>query len=211
MDYINSSFLTRKRADYLRQLTESIKRVMPQDLYQHSMGTFKCSKTLARKYILKGNSSESDINTFFKLCVSSILHDYGKIFTHQDLLEIVKQNRLKLSKFEINCRPILHSLVGDFLVARDYNINDSQILKAIRCHTIGCINMGIIDKILFVSDKIEETRDYEGIEKLRKLSLQGLDRCLAEVYKNNIIYNVSRNNLLHPDTSIIWNNICGGN
>ncbi|MGM0365245.1 MAG: bis(5'-nucleosyl)-tetraphosphatase (symmetrical) YqeK [Actinomycetota bacterium] len=187
-----------------------MEKVMHRSLYLHSMGTLKCSRKLGLEYILADNSSRANIDTFFKLCVSSILHDYGKMFTYRELLETAKENRISLSKFEISCKPILHSLVGDVLAARDYNITDPQILKAIRCHTVGCLDMGIIDKILFVSDKIEQTRDYEGIEQLRRLSVQGLDRCLAEVYKNNIIYNIERNRLLHPDTSIIWNNICGG-
>ncbi len=210
MDYINSSLLDSQRKEYLESLILSIKEKMPDDLYRHTMGTLKYSKKLALKYIIKDNGSKHDIDTFFKLCVSAVLHDYGKIFKYKDLVDIVKKNNIALDRFEIECRPILHSMIGDFLAARDYNIKDPQILKAIRCHTVGCKNMEINDKILFISDKIEESRYYEGIEHLRKICDQSLDHCLLEVYKNNIIYNLKRNNLLHPHTILIWNNICGG-
>jgi len=70
--------------------------------------------------------------------------------------------------------------------------------------------MSAIDRILYISDKLEGTRNYSGIDDLRKISLENLDLCLLEVYKSNIIYVIMRNRTLHPDTSKIWNNICGG-
>ena len=210
MDYIYSSMLSQKRRDYLIKLAQSIKQMMPSSLYMHSMGTFKCAQSLGRAYILEKEGQKKGMGPFFKLCISSILHDYGKIYTYEDLLDIIEKNHIQLTGFEKKCKPILHSLVGGFLVERDFHITDSQILKAIRCHTVGCIKMGVVDKILFVSDKIEETRDYASVGQLRKIALHSLDRCLKEVYKNNMIYNIERNKLLHPKTSVIWNNICGG-
>lgn len=209
MDYINNSVLTIQQDSYLNQLLQSMKEVMPPPLYAHTLGTLSYSFKLASLYLLK-NGKKSNINTFFKLCISCILHDYGKIFTYEELVDIARANKLNLTDFELGCKPILHSLVGDYLAARDYNIVDSQILKAIRCHTVGCTDMSLMEKILFISDKIEETRNYQGLAGLRQLSCRDLDRCLIEVYKNNIIFNVSREHQLHPDTSIIWNNICGG-
>ena len=70
--------------------------------------------------------------------------------------------------------------------------------------------MSLLDKILYISDKIGEDRNYEDIERYRKLSLQNINLCLLEVYKSNIIYVITKHNFLHPDTSKIWNYICGG-
>jgi HD superfamily phosphohydrolase YqeK len=74
----------------------------------------------------------------------------------------------------------------------------------------GSVKMSTTDKILYISDKIEETRDYEGVEKLRQLSLKDINLCLLEVYKSNIIYVIKGNNVLHPETAKIWNYIHGG-
>ena len=70
--------------------------------------------------------------------------------------------------------------------------------------------MGGIARLLYISDKLERGRDYEGVENLRKISLENIDLCLLEVYKSNIIYVIMNNHALHPDTSKIWNYICGG-
>ena len=70
--------------------------------------------------------------------------------------------------------------------------------------------MSMTDKILYIADKVEETRDYEGVERLRNLSFEDINLCLLEVYKSNIIYVIKGNNVLHPDTVKIWNFIRGG-
>ena len=65
------------------------------------------------------------------------------------------------------------------------------------------------EKILFVADKVEKERRYGGVDALRELALEDINLCLIEVYKNTIIYVINKSSLLHPDTSGIWNSICG--
>jgi len=202
MDFINDFTLSKKQKKYLKALVKKIKSIMPCSLYQHSIDTLQCAGAIAKKYL-------TDIN-FFNLSVSCILHDYGKIFSYEKLVEIVKEDKLEISDFELNSPSLIHGFIGDYLVSRDFKIYDKEILRAIKYHTIGYCNMGLEDKILFIADKIEESRNYDGVAGLRELALKDINLCLLEVYKSTIIYVVGRGKLLHPDTSRIWNNICGG-
>ena len=68
--------------------------------------------------------------------------------------------------------------------------------------------MDLVDKIVYISDKIEYGRQYEDIDYLREISLKNIDLCLLEVYKNNIIYIIRRNKSFYSQTFNIWNNIC---
>ncbi|MBC7332866.1 MAG: bis(5'-nucleosyl)-tetraphosphatase (symmetrical) YqeK [Actinobacteria bacterium] len=205
MDFIDDLNLCNEQKNYIFSLAEKLKTSMSPELYYHTIGTLNYSKKLSLLYIDDRNKK-----AHYRLYVSCLLHDYGRMFGYEELIEVARNNHLKIREFELKLPPLLHGLVGDFLVARDFGIQDKRILKAIKYHTIGYCNMSIEDKILFISDKIEETRDYEGVERLRKLSLKDINLCLAEVYKNTIIYVIKENKLLHPDTSKIWNNICGG-
>ncbi len=202
MDFINDFSLTEDQKEHIGELAGKIKNVMPALLYQHSINTLECAGAIAQKYL-------SDIE-FFDLGVACILHDYGKIFSYEDLVKIAKENNFEVGSFELNCPPLLHSFVGEYLVRRDFNISNQKILKAIKFHTIGYCDMSLMDKILFVADKVEKLRSYNGVENLRSLALENINLCLLEVYKNNIMYIIKRDKFLHPDTAKIWNNICGG-
>ena len=125
-------------------------------------------------------------------------------------MRVAEENKLSISEFELSSPALIHGFVGSYLVKRDFGIDDGKILKAIRSHTIGYCNMTLSDKILFISDKIEEGRDYQGVNNFRDLSVKDIDLCLLEIYRNTIIYVVKHSKLLHPDTSKIWNSICGG-
>ncbi len=203
MDFINSLSLTGQgQKEYLEGLIKKIRPKMPPALYRHSMGTLEYAAGLA--------ADSKDAVDLFSICVSSILHDYGKVFTYRELVDIAVKNKLDISDFELGCPPLMHGLAGDFLVERDFGIKDKKILKSIKFHTIGYCDMILEDKILFISDKIEKNRDYGGIGDLRKISRKSIDLCLEEIYKSTIIYIMEKRRSLHPGTSKIWNSIYVG-
>ena len=215
MNYINKDFLvlSKKQTDYLGDLKEMLKKQMPSELYNHTVGTLNYSEKLLSIHflqLLKGEQKNKLLRLYYKLSLASLLHDYGKIFKYEELFRIAVEENLGLSDFELNCKPIIHGFVTPFLIKRDFDVVDFEIEQAIKCHTVGSCNMTIIDKLLYISDKVEETRSYEGIDFLRRLSERDLSWCLLEVYKSNIIYVTSKNKMLHPDTGRIWNYICGG-
>jgi predicted HD superfamily hydrolase involved in NAD metabolism len=192
-----------KQNKYINDLETALKSRMSPELYSHSIETLEYSSKIADFYI--GN--DLDRIDLFTAC---LLHDYGKVFSIEELKKIAKDENLILSNFELNCAALLHGFVCPYLIKRDFKIKNSDILDAVRYHTIGSCKMSLIDKILYISDKIGGKRIYEGIDVLRELSLSNIELCLLEVYKSNIIYVIKKNNFLHPDTCKIWNYICGG-
>ena len=227
MDYtVNlKKILSEKQFACLQSISDSVRTVMSPELFNHSIGTLNYCCQMADRFLLNAagrcfedcaidsgrNRHEKTIPELcFNLAASAILHDYGKIFGIEELRAIAVKEKLRISDFELNCGPILHSFMAPFLLKRDFQIKDSDVLNSVRIHTTGSVKMSITDKILYISDKIEETRDYEGLEKLRYLSLGDINLCLLEVYKSNIIYVIKGNNVLHPDTAKIWNYIHGG-
>ena len=64
-------------------------------------------------------------------------------------------------------------------MARDLFGVPDAIYEAIRWHTTGKADMTQFEKILYLADYIEPTRDFEGVEELRKLAYEDLDRAMA--------------------------------
>lgn len=50
--------------------------------------------------------------------------------------------------------------------------------QAIFWHTTGKADMSLLDKILYMADYIEPNRDFEGVERLRKLAYTDLDQAM---------------------------------
>jgi predicted HD superfamily hydrolase involved in NAD metabolism len=221
--------------DHIENIKKILKKCMPDDLYRHSVGTCDYSIHLLERHLqnfLNAPAVYDEIKDKLKFCklakqgtealtefedkvyrdvaIAALLHDYGKIYNYRELLDIIVKNKLKLSLFEKNNPHIIHSFAAPFLLERDFGIKDPVILGAVRQHTTGSLNMNFIDKIIYISDKLEASRDFENIKNLRKLSETDINLCLLEVYKSNIIYVINRGYLLYPDTSKIWNYICGG-
>ena len=209
MDYTSKikKLLNSRQLKELEDIKTAIVQKMPESLYWHSTQAMDFAVMLVFKHYPDADLYKDLLN---KVCISALLHDYGKILERQDLLDIVSRNVKGLTDFEKTCYPCLHAYAAPYLIKRDFGINDKEIYNAISRHTTGSCNMSGLDRILYISDKLEAGRNYKNIEYLRQLSINNPDLCLLEVYKSNIIYVISKNCTLHPDTSRIWNYICGG-
>ena len=67
-------------------------------------------------------------------------------------------------------------LSDQLILCRKYGIiNDN----AIRWHTTGKPDMTLLEKIIYMADYIEPNRDFDGVDKLRKLAYEDLDEAMA--------------------------------
>lgn len=61
-----------------------------------------------------------------------------------------------------------------------------EVYEAIFWHTTGKADMALLDKILYMADYIEPNRDFEGVERLRKLAYTDLDQAMLLGVKSTI-------------------------
>ena len=105
---------------------------------------------------------------------AAILHDCTKYYTLQEQLAVCKKYDLPLDEMERTAVKLLHSKTGS-AIARDIFGMPEDICSAIYYHTTGHANMTLLEKILYIADYMEPTRDFEGVEKLRELVYRDLD------------------------------------
>lgn len=74
--------------------------------------------------------------------------------------------------------PVVHQYSGAYVAEHTFGIKDPVVLNAIRYHTSGRENMSGLEKLIFLSDMLEEGRNFDGIEKLRKIFARNIDECL---------------------------------
>lgn len=203
MDYIYKLKTGEEEKNIIRNYDILIKKNLDPDLYRHSVDTLKYASMLSER----NNVSAGD---YFRICSASILHDYGKklAINAQRAIVLKNKDKIKIKSEDLEIDALLHGFSGSFLIEEELGIEDRKIIEAVKYHTTGKLGMDLVDKIVYISDKIEYGRQYEDIDYLREISLKNIDLCLLEVYKNNIIYIIRRNKSFYSQTFNIWNNIC---
>lgn len=155
-----------------------LKDNLNEERYIHTLGTAECAKELALKFNLDSE----------KAYLAGLLHDCAKCFSNDKLLDIIHKY-LQVEECEMLNYKTLHAPVSAYIAEKEFNITDSEILSAIRWHTLGKLDMSNFEKIIFIADKIEpNTRDKEYSDKIRILldEEKGLDKSLLKCYKETI-------------------------
>lgn len=179
----------------IEDIKKYLKETLTEERYLHSLGVAECAEILAKKYGLDRD----------KAYLTGLIHDCAKCMSKEESLEIMQN--LELCDGEITNPKTYHAPVGAYIAQRVFNINDDEILSAIRWHTLGKVDMTTFEKIIFLADKIEEkTRPREIIEPIiDALEEGGLDKAVLLCYKNTIKSLVDRNLKICAVTVEIYN------
>ena len=93
-----------------------------------------------------------------------------------------------LSIDEENTQELWHSIVAPIIARKVFEIEDKEILSAMRWHTTGKENMTKLEKIIYLADLIEPSRNFDGVEELRELAIRDLDLAMLKALTHTIIY-----------------------
>lgn len=183
----------------MEKLLQWLKENLSEKRYIHSLGTAECARDLAVKFKLDSE----------KAYMAGLLHDCAKCFPNEKLMEII-DNNLNVEKIELMNYKTLHAPVSAYIAQNDFGVEDSEILSAIRWHTLGKIDMTDFEKIIFLADKIEpKTRDKDYLDEVRKYLDEdnGLNKAMLKCYKETIKSLVKRDLKICPITIDIYNNL----
>lgn len=161
-----------------------------QDRLNHTLRVVEESKKLATIYNI-------DIN---KVVTASLLHDCAKFKDKNNLLKVVNDFDIILDDISTNNQELIHGPLGAQIAKHKYNINDPDILNSIRYHTTGRKDMSQMEKIVYIADYIEPNRKFPGVEKVRKLAYENLDKSLAIAMDQTIVFLVQNNRIISTDT-----------
>ena len=143
------------------------KYVTPQRL-AHSIQVARLSYKIA-----KVNKLENPEHYY----IAAILHDVGKTSKcdKEDAVEFMKEHYpeyIDLPKFAY------HQFIGEYLAKTEFGIEDKEILDAIKFHCTGNANMSKLAMVVYASDKIEPTRQFD--------STWLINSCLKDYYQGFI-------------------------
>ncbi|MDE7262140.1 MAG: nicotinate (nicotinamide) nucleotide adenylyltransferase, partial [Oscillospiraceae bacterium] len=105
---------------------------------------------------------------------AALLHDCTKKYSREQHLEICRQYGIGLDKEEQREEKLLHAITGAAVAKHVFGVPPG-IESAIRWHTTGKADMTTLEKIIYLADYIEPTRDFCDLTQLRALAFQDLD------------------------------------
>ncbi len=180
--------MKKETLELIEKIKIDLKEILSEYRYNHSIAVMNKAIELAKIY----NEDED------KVALAGLTHDIAKEIPDSDAIAIAEKNNIKLDKIEkINTR-LLHGKIGAFIVKEKYNF-DEQIQKAIEYHTETSKDMDLLAKIIFVADKIEDTRKSTYfLETVRKVASEDIDQAIILITSYVIQKLIEEDKLIHP-------------
>ena len=148
---------TEKQLDLLR---EEIKGKMSEFRYGHTLGVERMAARLSRLYCPEKESL---------LRAAALLHDITKERSLDEQIKIFDKSGITPTEEQMAVLPTLHAVTAPLVIPEKYpEFAADELLDAIRYHSTGRENMTLSEKIIFLSDYIEDTRKFEDCIALRE-------------------------------------------
>lgn len=166
--------------------------------FEHTLGCERAAVYLAERY---GGDVE-------KCAFAAVLHDMTKQLSKEEQLNLCEKYGIIPCNVEKNEPKMLHGKTAAAIALDEYGA-PQDVADAIACHTTGKAGMSLIDKILYLADYIEDTRDFPGVQKARELADQDIDRALLYCFDQTLTELIGRGKLIHSDTIAAYNDLVG--
>ncbi len=134
----------------------------------HVLGTEETAARLAEKY-------GADVTAARQ---AALLHDCTKRLAMDEQLALCERYGIEPDAMEREALKLLHAKTGAE-IARDVFGMSGEVVSAIRWHTTGRADMTVLEKVIYLADYIEPTRDFPGVDALRRVCERSLDEALA--------------------------------
>lgn len=174
----------------IEKMKAYLKENLKENRYEHVLGVVDTAKKLSK---LNGVSEE-------KAEIAALAHDVAKNLSKDEMKDIMISNNIVLSDVEENNSNLWHSIIAPIEAKEKFGIEDEEVLDAIRWHTTGKVNMSILTKIIYIADMIEPSRDFDGVENLRKTTFEDLDKGVYDGLNSSIEVLLRRNLLIDENT-----------
>lgn len=135
-----------------------------------------------------------------KCMIAGIAHDCVKKMSDDELIKKAREYNIDIDEIQLNFPQLLHGPVGAEYMRHNFDVTDKDILNAVYYHTTGRRCASMLEKIIYLADVIEESRNFDGIESIRKTAVFDIDRAIIMSCNSTFIYIINNNCLIHPLT-----------
>lgn len=176
---------------------DALRRVIEERLPGRAAHIFGCEKTAVKLARCWGEDEE-------KARFAALLHDITKQYSHREQLKFVQKYDILVDGDFDRFPALAHAVTGAAVARAEYGACE-DVVNAIRYHTTGRPGMTKLEKILYLADYIEPTRDFKGLEEARELAYRDLDAAVLRSTADCLTYNLKKLRPIHPITIAAYN------
>ena len=193
---IETEFYMYKNALYMPQEIASIRSrlasVIRKKRLDHTMLTACEAIKLAHLY---GADTQ-------KARLAAMLHDCIKL-PNKELLDYCAKHCYDITEEERKNPYLIHARLGAVIAMEEYGVTDPEVLQAIANHTLGRVGMSLLDKIIYVADKIEPSRQFDGVDDMRRAAYDDINLGMLLVMRHSAEYTEASGRAVNPATQSV--------
>lgn len=174
-----------------------IKKLLGEERFQHT-------KLVLKSALKLGEQIGLDLK---KVETAALLHDIAKSKDDLELKKLLRDSKWQPDQLELEISPVLHAPAGAVMAEEIFGVTDSEILKAIRFHTLGHPEMDEIAQVIYAADFISEDRNFVGLAEIRSEIKADFDHGLYLITTHIMRYQLERNNFIHPYSNDLRNKL----
>lgn len=174
----------------IEKMDEYLRTNLKKSRYEHSVSVMNTSIKLAKQYN----------ENIFKAKIAGLVHDCAKNLSDEEILSILTKHGCIIDDVCRSYPQIMHGAAGSIIANEIMDIDDEDILSAVKYHTTGKKDMSTLEKIIYIADYIEPLRNFEGVEEIRKEAEISLNNALIKSFDMTIKYVIESGKPLHTDT-----------
>lgn len=165
---------------------------LPDGLVDHMRRVSGLSAELAARW--GGDARVAELTGF--------LHDVARANPPQRLLDLAAELSEPVSTVEAESPILLHGPVGSRQVLARWPWVTADMAEAIRWHSTGRWGMSLLEKVVFLADKLEPGKagHYQGLGDLTGLARTDLNRAILRYLDWLVAHLLDRGQLVHPAT-----------
>jgi predicted HD superfamily hydrolase involved in NAD metabolism len=118
---------------------------LPKGLRDHVLRVEAEIEWLARRYDVDPERAR----------LAALGHDLVRHKSESELLVLAGEYGLHPDVVETAAPVLIHGPIAAKILVRDYDYSDGEVLSGIDCHTTARTGMSMLEKVLFIADKIE--------------------------------------------------------
>jgi len=169
--------------------------------------TLEAHLTGTRDFALEINSVNNLGIGEDKVAVAALCHDFARLVEPSKIAGELERRGIDPSSFNAAAPILLHGPLSAELAKESLGLTDVLILDAITWHATGRAGMSVLEKIVYIADKIEMNRDWPGIEELRNEVRQDFDRGFRVVLGAVLRWVIARGWPLDYNAIAAWNEV----